>query len=341
MRWMLALLGVSSLFAAGEMPYPDITPQEGPIVKDWAEPFVTGEFLWWRARQEGLAFAASGKAVGEAVPTRAGHFEEMDFDFEPGFRVGAGVKFRYDGWDLYGNYTWLFGPQKRARIHGAEGTAGVFSKWFVFVPASPNASLMNLTKASAKWQMNFSTFDAELGRNFDISHRLALRPHIGFKGAWVDQDYRVNYFSDDTAFPTLSHAKLKFDQDFVGFGIRAGMDSAWICSNHWSIFGDLAFTELWGEYISKRKDKVTPIGSTSDFTSFHSKDKFHTIKPVLELAVGLMYTHEFKNGAWRLNLLGGWEEQYWFDQNQFIDPSQSDEGALNIHGATAKIAFFF
>lgn len=311
-----------------------------PQMENWSKPYASAEFIWWIPRQDGTDFAQSGRALSSsAVPQRAGHTEGIDFDYEPGFKIGAGLTFRYDKWDLFANYTWLGGSQHRGSIHQKTETEGVISEWFILTPSS-TVTVDTVTHAHARWKMNFNTLDTRLGRNCRVSKNVAIQPHIGFKAAWIDQDYDVDYALNGSVSPNIVAADLDFDQSFTGFGIRAGMNSAWQCSDHWNVFGNLAFSELWCEFESSRKDHQTPSGGTK-FLSFHTKHEFHALRPVVELALGLKYTYVFKNGKRRVDLQGAWEEQVWFNMNQFIGVGETIYGDLTIHGATAKIGYVF
>ena len=66
--------------------------------------YVTGDYLYWKAEQEGLTFAETSK---NRVPftVEDGKIFNPDFDWASGFRVGMGYNFRYDGWDLYLQWT--------------------------------------------------------------------------------------------------------------------------------------------------------------------------------------------------------------------------------------------
>ena len=85
-----------------------ITPDAAPHVTHWADPYITAEFIWWKVWEDNLDFAYTGVlAPGASTSPGKGHIYHPSFKFEPGFKVGAGLKFRHDGWDVYGNYTWL------------------------------------------------------------------------------------------------------------------------------------------------------------------------------------------------------------------------------------------
>lgn len=332
---LIAAAAVTTLFADEQEVM--INPYAGPTIKDWSEFFVTGEFISFRARQDGLEYAMSGRRTDLSKELREGTVKTLDFDFQPGFRIGAGLNFRHDGWDIYFNYTWLNPRQHYASTHQKVETQGLESVWFSPVQSTSNPVVFPLLKAHVAWRLHFQTLDAELGRNYFVSPKLTLRPHVGFKAGWVDQDYDLKYIIDSsvTGFSSFSLSTLDFDQRCSAFGMRIGNKSAWEFADRWSIFGDIAASILWSDLMTKRKDK------TNGLVSYHAKQNFHTLLPVLELAIGLRYTHDFRNGHWRVILQGGWEEQIWFAMNRLINyPDHHDEN-LTLQGGTARISFAF
>jgi len=92
-----------------------ITPPVAPVVSNGADVFVTGDFIYWNSYQEGLGYAISGQNIGDTTKggvaknnnIARGTVAEADSDFQPGFKVGLGLMFEHDGWDLFAQYTWL------------------------------------------------------------------------------------------------------------------------------------------------------------------------------------------------------------------------------------------
>lgn len=339
----LGLACCSVIFADEErrMEIPPINPPAGPKVVDWSDFFVTGAVIWWKARQDGLSYAQSGRTLTNGGTVERGSEREIDFDFAMGFKIGAGLNFRFDGWDIYANYTWLYPKEYHNSVQQKSETGGLQSQWAIPNFNQPNPFFLGLTRASAEWKMNFNVIDGELGRNFFVSPKLTLRPFIGVKGAWIHQDYDVRYHLDPSQnFLPFGEVKLNMDQRFSGVGIRVGMNSDWKIGYMWSIFADFAVTEMWGNFDVHRKDESLPTAG-DEFISFKSGREFHTLLPVIELDLGLRYTHDFKGGRWRVILQAAWEEQVWFSMNQFLRPGFEGQGNLTLHGATGKLSFAY
>lgn len=338
MRIALALsLVTASLIGEGTTPPPlksEITPSAGPVVTDWSDFKISVDGLWWIANQEGISFAQTGRGTG-ATNNYTGHDKNVDFSFQPGIRVGLGLDFRHDGWDLFANYTWLNPAEQFANSRPTESTGGMLSRWQVMTPSQEPFALP-LLEGKEKWRMWFNILDTELGRNFSLSSKLSTRPFIGFKAAWIDQMIHVRYWA--TPGFDIDQVHLRMRQDFTGFGIRMGVNGFWLTGEQWGIFGNCAFSALWSSFDEKRRDRLMPTGG-SEFTSYHVHESFHTLVPVIEMGLGLQYLHDFEDRRRRFTFQLGWEEQIWLDQNRFLNCVEERSGNLTLQGITGRIAF--
>eukprot|EP01066_Platyproteum_vivax_P005787 Platyproteum_vivax@DN17456_c0_g1_i1.p1 len=75
--------------------YREITPVAGPRVAHGADVFITADFIWWKAVQEGMQYAFSGGIVLGTSPAftsaSSGHVKEVGDAWAPGFKVGLGL----------------------------------------------------------------------------------------------------------------------------------------------------------------------------------------------------------------------------------------------------------
>jgi hypothetical protein len=323
-----------------------ITPEAEPKVTHWCDPFITAEFIWWKAVEENLHYAYTGAFTSTSANASRGSVRSPDFDFEPGFKLGFGLKFRHDGWDLYANWTWL--NQYEGNSHTSAGTNSGAHSMYHSVLSTSDGVLPDATfsRAHANWNMQFNALDIELGRNFYISRYLTLRPHFGMKFGWIDQDYHIKQhnvaalsgFADAITAP--SEVSTKMDQDFFGVGIRTGLDAVWYFTKHWGIYGDFAISAMWSDFHSKRQDHLA-TNTVAKVETLHVHRTLTTLTEVLELGLGLRYDTTFFVGDYEFYLQAGWEEQIWFDQNQFLDTVDTRTGNLTFQGFTFKTGLMF
>lgn len=191
-------------------------------------PYFTADFIFWKSVQDGLLFAQSGLARTSTQPaTKSGKIEDVDFDYIPGFKVGAGLYFpRHDDWDLYAQYTWLSNQTDRRQLSPPSETILV-NTWFMAFPGAIDTVIVApLSQVIEKWHQHFNMLDLELGKQCLINRYLNLRPYAGFKLASVDQTFKLIYSASVNGDP-ISPYHIKTKQDFSGVGIRVGCDSSW------------------------------------------------------------------------------------------------------------------
>ena len=295
-----------------------ITPDAGPRVCMGADVFVTADFILWTPRQEGLEFAMTG-AQGNI--TNQGDLIEPDFGLEPGFKVGLGLNLGHDGWDMFLEYTWL-----RSCVSESKRSNTMVNLW---------DTVLTPTRMRGSWDYDLNNFDLEIGRNFFVSQYLSIRPHYGFKGGWQSQDYVVRAELGNI------NRKMVQDFDYWGFGIRTGFDTAWHLNSSWSIFGNFALSALWSSFDIDRKD--TDFDGAVTTTNVNTNNDFHTILPVLEIAIGVRWEMWFSDDDYHFGIDAGWEEQVWWGMNRLIviNQPQRDNGDLTFQGLTLKFRFDF
>lgn len=326
--------------------YREITPNAGPRVAYGADVFLTADFIWWKAKQAGLTYATTGALQNPSTAFESlgrGRDAQVSYNWDPGFKVGAGLNFWHDGWDVSSEYTWLHTDGSNS-IQGAPGA----------IPSMdfPSAAISGGTpyESSSRSTLHFNTLDLELGRNFYVSQFLMLRPHFGFKGTWQNQDWRTRYFAGDyqltlasNTHETLSgpyrvHQKSKY----YGVGIRAGLDTAWHFTTNWSLFGDISWTAMWSRYRLKRQDTVDDKLTGEKQRNFNTRSNFYDIKYVGELHFGLRWETWFSDDNYHIQLQAGWEEQIWINHMTYIQVgTPAPYFDLTLHGLTVMLRFDF
>jgi len=326
-----------------------ITPDAGPSVKGGINVFFTADFLYWTARMDGVAFATSGLGNNRSNVS-LGHAHFPNWNWKPGFKVGIGHNLPHDGWDVLVEYTYIRNNAFRS-VRGAT----LDPNWNVSDLAAfiqPNLIPGVINYARGSWDLKFNVFDIELGRNYYVSQYLSLRPFSGFKVTWQDIDYHVRYRTELTDQIPESYLRMKNDIDFWGLGLRSGLDLTWHVDPIFSVYGNLAITALWGQYEVKRRDLRTDFASPNPnptpqlgtiLTTYNTEKNFHSIKGVLELAMGLRGEWWFADERYHFLIQAGWEEQVWINHNQFIKMHfvESAHGDMLLQGFVLKARFDF
>lgn len=144
------------------------------------------DLLVWTANESGSD--NWGERIQSSGSTAHCDIHDIDFNWNAGFRVGAGYGMRHDQWDTQLYFTW-FHTKGDDHVSGRPGT--VFSSFLgnFYVDNAQGAGISGVPyqRASVDWTIRFNVFDWELGRAFWVSKALSLRPFIGLKGGWIHQ----------------------------------------------------------------------------------------------------------------------------------------------------------
>ncbi len=320
-----------------------ITSSAGPCVSCGSDMFLTAEFIAWTAREDHLGFALKQQTSTDAIlsSTSKGEVIHPNWKLKPGFKVGVGMLFDCDGWDIYANYTWLKTGRTKTTATSTSTKTLVDLGW---IQNSTDPYITSISEISGNWKHKFNTLDLELGRNFFISTCLHLRPHLGMKGSWQKQTMTVKETGLSATSSTVQAAvgQGEYTLDSWGIGIRSGLDTAWHFTPCWSIFGEFSATALW-EYFDSAASVVIQNQATQLFTvPLHADDRFHSIKPVLEGYIGFRWEDWFCCDEYHWSIELGWEIQWWGDQNQFLNTTiETRSGNLGLQGLTLKTRFDF
>ena len=310
-----------------------------PEAKNSVGLFMTVEPIYWKASEKGLTYAIKGDnntLLGIQIDLDHGKSKKPDFDWSWGVRLGLGYDFQRDGWDLYTSWTHLkTSDHSSASIAQSDPQAapGEYLSPFWIAQLFPVNLPGLVNSASAHWKLNLELIDFELGREFFISKWLTLRPFIGGRVAWINQDYNLKFARNASTVAPIYPAGntsqwwLNMDNDFWGIGIRLGLDTKWVLGKGFSVYGDGAFSILDGHFHNSFKQRAKGFGvisanskipvSTTD--RFKNKNHVHSDIATIDLNLGLRWESTFANDKGFFALWTGYEQHVFFEQNQFMN----------------------
>jgi len=285
--------------------------------------YTEAAFLYWQAQEDGLDFANRERLTGSQNFVET--IKDLDFKWSPGFQVGGGYRFSYDHWDFRLLWTWLHSHANSSIGQDLKPGEPMLSSW------TTNHLGVFVTHAKAKWELHYNTLDFEVGKNYFISRKIALRPHIGLRGALIDQDYKASYlgaFPTEFVFPTISYStvptQMKASNDFMGLGTRLGAGSQWHFNKHWNLTASIAAALLYGHFDTDQKYRGKTVqvvtkstGQMLDIVAKNDRD-FNRIRANIEAALGLQWETCFNEGRQRLAIETGYQFNEWFRQNELM-----------------------
>jgi hypothetical protein len=305
--------------------------------------FVTADFIWWKAREDGLEFALTNTTAAAAAPAQGAVNRERT-KYRPGFKVGLGLDFNDWGWDTYFNYTWFRSNHSNSSsattsVVAGAGQSALDAYWFANTAAG--GATPAYTAASETWRLRMNVLDWEMGRKYWIGKHIALRPHVGLKGAWNTQDLGVSFSGGDAAVGTVVTSNNS--EKFRGVGVRGGMDAAFHFSRGFSILGKFALTGMYEKFRVSRSDNTVDAAGVVT-SAVNVRDNFWNVEPVLEWFLGFNWETWWSCDNMHFALWAGWEQQFWGDQARFVRmPGSAQHGAgdLAFEGLTVGAKFEF
>ncbi len=271
--------------------------------------FATADYLYWLAQEEGLSYATN-LTLNSITNERKGKVENLHFQWDSGFRAGIGYRMPHDRWELFANWTHF--------ITAADAQISAFSdylypEWATMVePTSTNL----VTYIDARWDLHLNLIDGEIARVFQATNCLSLRPHLGIRGAWIDQSYKTNLSGGQNDATIIYADNIKMNNDFKGVGFRAGVDTEWAVWNHFSLIGNLGGSLLYGNFHVRRVEQQSTSSQIALSTAIDILDEFHQIVPTLDITLGIRFDYTFARRV-ALRLQAGWEFNDFFSQNKF------------------------
>ena len=314
-----ALLTIScreNSYAGDGLPNNSIRPDAHPKTID-----ISADFLYWYTG-ETVDWAFTLSQNQNSVQT---FYKTLVFDWAPGFRIGLGYNMEHDKWDTQASYTWF---QSKASSH----TTGAVTAAFF---AARLSLLEPFSTGKARLNLHYNMFDWDLGRSFLLSKHLNLRPSIGLKGGWINQDLH-SYWTK----PLIS-ASETINQSFQGGGPKGGVTTKWcfgnILKHSFSLIGQFETAYLWGHWSIKDKyidNLLTEIYIKTLDRNFGS----FVIRSFLGFGWDCNYDHNRSHFGLKI----GYEIEDWLNQFQvFTDFSGGQNSDLILQGLNLSVRFDF
>ena len=324
-----------------------ITRSASPVVVKKTNPYVTADFIYYRTRQDGLDYVQTGintKFVSnrpfQTPLDKKGKINVPGGSWDPGFKVGLGLKLDHDNWDVFLEYTWIH-SHSSDRTGSSEHFFTNLANLIEFTNGLGGNEPSNLLNASSRWKLRYNVLDLSLARNFYLSEFLTINPFIGIRGTWHHQDWNSKLIlvpaADDT-LPTIPFTN-KTDTDYWGIGGRGGIDFGWYFAKNWSLVGGANASVLWIDYESRVDAKITPFEETAILLK--TKIVSDALRYVGAFNIGFKYETYMARDRYHLTLQATWDEIIWFNINYItVKPGQSFYN-LSLHGLNIKFRFDF
>jgi hypothetical protein len=144
----------------------------------------------------------------------------------------------------------------------------------------------------------FNQGDLDLGRMCLVSSKVKLRPHLGLRALWLRQTQQIYY----NTLSALNSSDFKAKNNLVG--LLAGLDSVWMLSKEFSIYGNLAISSLVNAQKFNSTNSTNGQLSTDQLATNYS----NSINTCFDLALGFRWDRSFQDHNYHLGFHLGYEQ---------------------------------
>jgi hypothetical protein len=327
----------------GDVPCAYNCPARIDVTGCW-DMYLTASFIYWHANEENLELCTLENTSGPTAPVTNWTIIKPDFEYKPGFKVGAGTYFDHDDWGFYIEYTYFHMKNKNSESFedpASPATAGLLDSSIIIPAAFLVSAPLEL---SFNWDLDMDIVDFELSRIFYNGKMLTLNPHFGFRLAFIDQSYDYSVVS--TSRNTAGKAK----SDSWAIGPRAGVNSAWNFGSNFRFLGNIAASLMYADFDLSQSQTGPVLGETDPDAVNNVKTDYHFLRANAEFAVGLAWGRYFSNHCYYFDLAALYEFHIFWDQNMMnyestkvgvVATKGGSIGNLYLHGLTITARFDF
>ncbi|HSX13043.1 MAG TPA: Lpg1974 family pore-forming outer membrane protein [Chlamydiales bacterium] len=301
-----------------------ITTPTNPVVNCSQGLFVSAEYLFMKATEGGLTYSRQNFPFGPFSDQKNRECFEVSCDWNSGCRVGLGYNMVHDQWDTQVLWTWVLNV---GHDHHTNTENHLFS-----ANAVPGISAENGVMAdtfSSHIHIHLNLIDWQLGREFFLSQWLKMRPFIGVRTGFVNQNWMTTATGNIVALnDDLTKYIIELKQDFWGIGPTVGFNSEWGLVCNFSLYANGSVALLSGFFDNYRNDRGYLRSPPAEINNPFSKHPHHA-QSITELQLGLRWNQWFRDERYRLSIQAGWNAIFLNDHNHLfaINGQASNGGA--------------
>ena len=306
---------------------------------DWV---ITASGFYWNAHMDGLEYAIETQVKSDATdpiikPLKIrsdlidAEYKNPDFKWDFGFKFGIGYNTTCDGWDFGAVWTRYHGKASSHDEAEKDDNSTLLTLWsdynnFLDTEDPVQQAPIYATDIQTSWNLKLDLVDIELGLERWYSTRVSLRPHVGLRLAFIDQKFTIQHkggsWSEGDVFDQMlvnvfQNNEVDLKNDYKGVGIRGGLDTVWNFGCGWAIYGNSAFSILYGRF-SIDHDETNRLAEApfSKTKILEAENSFRASRFVADFALGVQWSSLFCDCQYAFAVKLGWENHLFFDQNQ-------------------------
>lgn len=288
------------------------------------------EWIYWKAQQDKLLGGIFSDSTDPlSITSRA---IRPNFKYESGFRVGIGYELPDNLWEAGVCYTYL--PSHAKAFATTTDNQTIFNNNDIDNLLANG--FLEVSSFNAKWNLTLHQIDVDISRKINFDCNFTLRPHIGFRSIWMDQNLQLNYITSDV-YGDLGNLPIRenFREKFTSYGVEGGLWAEWQMGCGLSLVGHFGGSLLYSKF--KLCETFNSTAVSEENVNAEGQDIFWTGIPTLDYFVGVQYSYDLCET--KIAARVGWEQHLLFDTHRFY--FQTGQGDLSLQGLTIGLGVAF
>jgi len=319
--------------------------------------FIDASFIYWHADEEGLEVARSApiSPTGAILLPQHRVFLSQDFEYKPGFKVGAGITGE-NQWMLYSEYTWI-----RDRMSQSNSTPpppdfavdrGVWAPTSWFEQSTATGGLIGANAVSSTWHLNMDLADLNLSRPFYQGRALTIAPFAGLQAAWIRQSMVVAIHVAPESFGAgnlLPQPISSVNRSHCwGIGPKIGCNGYCLFPMGFRLQGNASAAVLYTRYtkVVRKENGASTLFSPGPYKA--QLTDYNCLRPISELGLGIGWGSYLSCQNYHIDFSATYDFLIFWQQNmmrKLADMGESSLGNapldLHLHGLTLTGRFDF
>jgi Legionella pneumophila major outer membrane protein precursor len=269
--------------------------------------FISADLLYWRAFESGLDTCVPTKVCervssdGRIISKFSGKGHDPHFEWNPGFRLGAGYTSVDHEWDAGAFWTHFYSRAHRSNHNGNH----------------------------VHWNIKFNVVDLIAGYKARLNPCFALRPFGGLRLARIKQRLHIGNFSD-SGCSCVENNQITIDkrnkEKFSGIGPVIGLEADLKVGCGFSLYTNVSISWLYGHFHNRLTDSSEFIGG-ANFCKI--RKKLDANLAVTDAGLGIRWHTCFCDDM-RLLLQVGLEHHRYYDYNRMGNCGDLSFDGLNF-----------